>query len=147
MNRFNIRVYGIYIEDERLLVTDEIRFGTKMTKLPGGGLEFGEGIEDCLKREWKEELETEIEVNDIMYANPFFVPSFLKKTDQVICLYFNVSVKSPLVGRFSEKAWDFEAIEGDQQIFRWIPVKDLSPESFTFPIDQAMAVQLRKRYE
>ena len=43
-SRFNIRVYGILIQEGKILVTDEIRSGVKMTKFPGGGLEFGEGI-------------------------------------------------------------------------------------------------------
>ena len=42
--RFNIRVYGILINDQdQLLVSDEVIKGIKFTKFPGGGLEWGEG--------------------------------------------------------------------------------------------------------
>ena len=46
MNQFNIRVYGLWIREGRILVTDEFRLGTFMTKFPGGALEFGEGTID-----------------------------------------------------------------------------------------------------
>ena len=48
---FNIRVYGILInEQHQLLVSDEYIRGNYYTKFPGGGLEFGEGTRDCLVR-------------------------------------------------------------------------------------------------
>ena len=44
MALFNVRVYGILIDShERLLVSDEFIRGAYITKLPGGGLEIGEG--------------------------------------------------------------------------------------------------------
>ena len=39
LERFNVRVYGLCIKQGKILITDEIRGGTKMTKFPGGGLE------------------------------------------------------------------------------------------------------------
>ena len=54
--QFVIRVYGIIINNRNeILVSDEFQFNIKMTKFPGGGLHFGEGPEDCLRREFKEE--------------------------------------------------------------------------------------------
>ncbi|MBW6489588.1 MAG: hypothetical protein K0B15_00205 [Lentimicrobium sp.] len=50
-NRFNIRVYGLIFHKGNLLVSNEFRLGIHMTKFPGGGLIFGEGALDCLKRE------------------------------------------------------------------------------------------------
>ena len=53
---FNIRVYGILVNDQdQVLVADEYIRGGYYTKFPGGGLEFGEGTRDWLKREFKEE--------------------------------------------------------------------------------------------
>ena len=144
MNRFNIRVYGIYIRDAALLVTDEIRFGIEMTKLPGGGLKFGEGLEDCLKREWKEELNVEIEVGDIIYSNPFLQVSAFDESDQVICMYFAVKPLQEMKVPFREKPMDFPAHENDQQVFRWVPVADLASEHFTFPIDQSLVPTIKK---
>ena len=66
--KFNVRVYGVYIKEGALLVSDEFRMGMNMTKLPGGGLEFGEGIEEGLAREWKEELNSRITIQEIIYV-------------------------------------------------------------------------------
>ena len=56
MNLFNVRVYGILKDsNNHVLVSDELIRGEYFTKFPGGGLEFGEGTRDCLKREFKEE--------------------------------------------------------------------------------------------
>ncbi|HET9278185.1 MAG TPA: NUDIX domain-containing protein [Flavitalea sp.] len=61
MNLFNIRVYGILInEKKQVLVSDEFIRGSYYTKFPGGGFEFGEGTGNCLKREFKEEIDLAI---------------------------------------------------------------------------------------
>ena len=144
MNRFNLRVYGLCVVDGRLLLTDEIRFGMKMTKLPGGGLQFGEGLEEALKREWREELEVDIEVGEIFYVNPFLQTSFFNSKDEVISLYFYVSLLGEPRGRFTEMPMDFPSEEDDQQVFRWVPLELITEDSFTFPIDKAMVKKLNR---
>jgi 8-oxo-dGTP pyrophosphatase MutT (NUDIX family) len=70
---FNVRVYGILLgENGQVLVTDELIRGAYITKFPGGGLEFGEGTRDCLKREFKEEMDLDVEVGDHLYTTDFF---------------------------------------------------------------------------
>lgn len=147
MNRFNIRVYGLWMQDDRLLVTDEIRMGIQMTKLPGGGLEFGEGLADGLRREWQEELAVNVSVGEIFYVNPFLQPSAFRSTDQVIAHYFWVTPTEPLSVEVREQRFDFPNQEEDQQIFRWLSIPDLTEDDFTFPIDQALARQLRAWWE
>jgi len=56
MHFFNVRVYGLMIHDGAILTVEEPVRDRIIRKFPGGGLEFGEGILDCLKREFKEEL-------------------------------------------------------------------------------------------
>ena len=68
-----VRVYGIWINDDsQILLSDEYYDGAYFTKFPGGGLELGEGVLDCLKREWKEELGVEIENIRHFYTTDFF---------------------------------------------------------------------------
>ncbi|MEM6768536.1 MAG: NUDIX domain-containing protein [Bacteroidota bacterium] len=144
MNRFNLRVYGLCVVAGKLLLTDEIRFGMKMTKLPGGGLQFGEGLEQALKREWREELSVEIEVGEIFYVNPFIQTSFFNPKDEVISLYFHVNLLGEPQGTFTGKPMDFATEEDDQQVFRWVSLAEIDEESFTFPIDKAMFRKLRE---
>ena len=73
---FNIRVYGIMInEQNQLLVADEYIRGGYYTKFPGGGLEFGEGTRDCLKREFKEEMNLDVEIGDHIYTTNLSIGS------------------------------------------------------------------------
>ena len=146
ITRFNLRVYGICIQDASLLITDEIRHGVQMCKLPGGGLEYGEGIENCLKREWLEELEVEIEVGDVFFVTPFFLQSAFRKTDQVICLYYEMKMLGEPKGIFSNKPMDFaENDSGDQQVFRWVDLDDLDESVFTFASDKALVGEFKRR--
>ena len=56
IEKLNLRVYGLLLNNNgEVLLTDESRFGMEFTKFPGGGIELGEGISDCLKREFIEE--------------------------------------------------------------------------------------------
>jgi len=143
INTFNVRVYGLYVKNLNLLVTDEIRKGIKMTKLPGGGLEYGEGISECLKREWQEELEVNIAVGDIFYVNPFLQVSAFSKKEQVISMYFWVEVLSEWKVDTRDVPMDFVSEQEGQQIFRWISLKELTIQDFTFPIDQSLVSPLK----
>ena len=73
MKQFNIRVYGLLINDEQqILLSDEYRNGFAFTKFPGGGLVFGEGFSEALKREFLEEIGITIEVGELFYFNDFY---------------------------------------------------------------------------
>lgn len=142
MKRFNIRVYGLCVDNDRILISDEVRVGMKMTKFPGGGLEFDEGAEAGLKREFQEELGAKIEVGNIFYLNPFLQISAFNPNDEIIAMYFWVTLTSPPKATFSEQKQDFLSIPGDQQIFRWLKISKLESEEFTFPIDQSLVPKL-----
>ena len=40
MSKFNVRVYGIWIKSDKILLSHENIDGYAMTKFPGGGLEY-----------------------------------------------------------------------------------------------------------
>ena len=142
-DRFNIRVYGIWINEAReVLVTDEFRMGYEMTKFPGGGLEFGEGLVDCIKRECMEEFGQEFEVVKHFYTTDFFQQSAFNRNDQLISIYYLVKPVEAHRFRISSSRFDFaERVDG-AQTFRWIPLSELSSNDLTFPVDKKVAEML-----
>jgi len=144
---FIVRIYGILIENGRLLVTDEYRLGMLMTKFPGGGLEYGEGTIDCLLREWKEETGFEIEVTSHYYTTDFFQPAIhLPGESQVINIYYRVSALHPYKLNTSEIQFDFQELKDGLQTFRWLQLSSISPDDFTLPIDKVLAEKLIRDY-
>src|SRR5690348_3540243 len=90
---FNVRVYGILIENQMVLVSDEIHHGRMITKFPGGGLQFGEGTHECIKREFMEELNLAVDIEKHFYTVDFFQPSAFDPTQQVISIYYMINSK------------------------------------------------------
>ncbi|MES2131162.1 MAG: NUDIX domain-containing protein [Bacteroidota bacterium] len=142
MKHFNVRVYGILIHDNKLLVSDEFIKGMNITKLPGGGLEFGEGTIDCVIREFKEELELDIEVTSHFYTTDFFVHSAFNTNSQVISIYYKVKAKSPFSFKTSDKRFDFPKKTEGSQSLRWVDCGKISENDFTFVIDKRIGDML-----
>jgi 8-oxo-dGTP diphosphatase len=135
-----IRVYGILMDEEKgILISDELENGRRFTKFPGGGLELGEGIRDCLMREWKEELDQSIEIIEHIYTTDFFVKSAFHANKQVISIYYKVKTLDELKVKISTVPFDFSDEKDPAQSFRWIARKDFSEELLTFPIDKLVA--------
>ncbi len=145
IRHFNIRVYGIVIsEKEEVLITDEYVLDQKMTKFPGGGLQFGEGTADCIKRETREELGQDIEIIKHFYTTDFFQRSYFHKDHQIISIYYLIKFKEPVKFKISEVPFDFLELKNGIRSFRWIKIKDLTPDVLTFPIDRHVASLLKK---
>ena len=70
-----------------ILVSDELIRGQYITKFPGGGLEYGEGTRDCLIREFKEEMDLNIEVGNHIYTTDYFQVSAFNPAHQIISIY------------------------------------------------------------
>jgi ADP-ribose pyrophosphatase YjhB (NUDIX family) len=137
--QFNIRVYGLLVnEQQEVLVTDEFRIGMYMTKFPGGGLEFGEGTIDCLKREFLEELNLNIEVKEHFYTTDYYQPAISFENMQLISIYYKVKANSDQPIQTTTKINDIPEVDG-AQAFRWVKLDEINPDEFTFPIDKKVA--------
>ncbi len=140
---FNVRVYGLLLnENNQLLISDEKEYGMFFSKFPGGGLKYGEGLIDGLKREFLEECFFEIEVISHFYTTDFFLKSAFDNT-QIISVYYLVKNLDTINLPVKTVPFDFEGIEEGEilQAFRWIDLDQLKIEDITFPADQK-AVQL-----
>lgn len=66
--RQKVRVTGILIEEDSILLLEQDVTQTRHWSLPGGTLELGETIEQSLVREIKEETGLDISVVDLLYV-------------------------------------------------------------------------------
>jgi len=139
---YNIRVYGLLIENEAVLVSDEFYKGIYMTKFPGGGHEVGESLIECLHREFKEELDLEIAIGQHFYTTDYYVQSFFNPKEQLISIYYRIEKSKDIPLITSEKKFDFEPIQGAQSL-RWLALKNLSEDDLTYPIDKKVALMLK----
>ncbi|HET6993085.1 MAG TPA: NUDIX domain-containing protein [Bacteroidia bacterium] len=144
MKKYNIRVYALIIHKGKILVTDEFRGNMRMTKFPGGGNEWGEGLIETLKRECVEELAQEPVSIEHFYTTDFFVASAFNSNDQMISVYYKVSIPYPEKIEVVQNEFDFPEEKDGAQIFRWLEIDRIHPDQFTFPIDKKVAGLLRK---
>jgi 8-oxo-dGTP pyrophosphatase MutT (NUDIX family) len=150
IKRFNVRVYGLLINDrQELLVADEVfKNGNRATKFPGGGLELGEGLIEGLKREFVEETGISVEVISHFYTTDFFQESFFDTESQIISVYYLCRSDAWANIKVSQTKFDFVAEPGKEaESFRWVPVKELDKEEhLTLPIDKVVKDMLLRKY-
>lgn len=148
---FNVRVYGILInEKKQVLLSDELIRGKYITKFPGGGLEFGEGTRDCLKREFKEEMNLNVEIGDHIYTTDFYQRSAFNPDHQIISVYYYVKALEEITVPLRTKEYDFDEAqlnvyekENEIETFRFIDWDTFSADSVTLPIDKFVVNMLK----
>jgi len=147
MYNFNVRVYGLLInEHNQILLSDEEEYGVRFSKFPGGGLEYGEGLIEALKREFIEECELEVEVTNHFYTTDFFVKSAFNDS-QILSVYYYVKPRGIFSKICKNALFDFDD-EGDiRQAFRWRNVDDLMTDDVTFPTDQRVVELLKQQWK
>lgn len=151
---FNIRVYGILLnENKQVLVSDEYIRGAYFTKFPGGGMELGEGTRDCLIREFREEMNLNVEVGEHIYTTDFYIKSAFNQNHQIISIYYFVKALEPIVVKLKKSVFDFDELQmktyeetGETEAFRFIDWMHFSEESVTLPIDKIVAKMLKEKF-
>jgi len=148
IKKFNIRVYGILInENNGILLSDEIFKGVMMTKFPGGGMDPGEGPEECLLREGQEEFGQEIVIIDHFYTTHFFQRSLFYPDQQVISIYYLIKFRGPAKIKISEKPFDFKGEADGTFSFRWAQLEKLSEDDITLPVDKYVVTLLKEKFK
>src|SRR6476661_4112580 len=148
---FNIRVYGILVNDQKqVLVSDELIRGQYITKFCGGGLEFGEGTIDCLRREFLEEMNLQVEVTGHLYTTDFYQQSAFNPKHQIISIYYYVTPLEPVNVHLRNIPFDFNEEElrlyaetGETEAFRFIDWDDFTEDPVTLPIDKIVAKKIK----
>jgi len=151
---FSIRVYGILINDRKqVLVSDEFIRGMYVTKFPGGGLEFGEGTRDCLKREFMEEMQLNVEIGSHIYTTDFYQMSAFNKDYQIVSIYYFAKPLDEIKVPLREKAFDFDEQQiriynetGETETFRFVDWDHFSEASVTLPIDKIVAKMIKDNF-
>ncbi len=135
IDKLNIRVYATAVKDGKVLVLHEEYAGEQLMKLPGGGLEFGEGVLDCLHREFEEELNVKINVLAHLYTQEDFVVSRFRENEQLLTIYYLVEI-------IDEN--DFLIMDPCIEKTEWIPIHtDENP--FILPVDKIAFEKLKER--
>lgn len=134
VDKINIRVYAIYLnENNEIMALDEGYAGEKLIKLPGGGLEFGEGTLDCLHREFAEELNLKINVVDHFYTQEDFLVSRFRENEQLLTIYYKVDIIN---------LHELEILDNSIENVKWISLHEEDP--LQLPIDKIVFQKLKE---
>ena len=147
IKHFNVRVYGIIInKNNEVLLADEYQLGMKMTKFPGGGLKFGEGTVDCLKREALEEFGQEVEVLEHFYTLEYFQPSLFYEDHQLLSIYYKARFIKPIKFKIYDKPFGRPGeLKNGYISFRWKDLEELTKEDVSLPVDKKVTKRLIKQ--
>lgn len=135
---FNVRAYGALVHAGYILLSKESYGGLEFTKLPGGGLEFGEGLKDTVVREFLEETGLTVRVISHLYTTDFFQRSAFNPRDQVVSVYYHLAADALVT-----PPTQVSSIEPGQEFF-WKRLSELTENDFTFPIDKHLVGMLKK---
>lgn len=133
MKQFNIRVYGIVIREDKVLLLRESYGGHTFVKFPGGGLEMEESIPDCLRREFQEEFGVEIENLHHFYTQDFFMRSMFNPEESVLTVYYTCT----LCGE------EVQCLDRDAEII-WVQLNENSPVDL--PADKKVWTLLQNQF-
>jgi 8-oxo-dGTP pyrophosphatase MutT (NUDIX family) len=118
-----LAAYAIMVRDGRILLVQ--MKSTGKYHLPGGGIEAGEHIEECLQRELFEETDLEIQVGPLAFFDEiffYFNPS--GRAYHGLHFIFFCQLKS------APPAGDWEALGDSAEKPAWVPLAGLRGEDF-----------------
>lgn len=128
--RFNYRVCGIIIHDNKILAMHDQR--SPYYYLPGGRVQLGETVEEAILREIKEELEIDAKiVRPLWFNQGFFTEDVSGEQFHEICVYFLMDISHT---DLLSKGEQFVLNENNKRhTFEWLEFDRLKDEYF-YPI-------------
>ncbi len=135
IDKINVRVYACAVKDQKVLTLFEEYAGEHLMKFPGGGLELGEGLVDCLHREFDEELNVKIEVLEHLYTQENFLTSRFRENEQLLTIYYMVKI-------VNEE--DFLILDPCIEKTEWVDINQ-NDNPFPLPIDRIVFDILKQK--
>ncbi|KIA83488.1 NUDIX hydrolase [Kaistella solincola] len=135
IDKINVRVYVALLKDKKVLGLHEEYVGQQLLKFPGGGLEFGESVLECLQRELEEELNIKAKNITHLYTQENFIVSKFRDNEQLLSIYYE-----------GEIADEKELLIMDPCIekLEWISLSEENP--FLLPVDKVVFELLKEKY-
>lgn len=121
-----VRVAVVLPQNDRLLLVRHRKGENRYWLLPGGGLDFGETIEECAKREVREETGLEITTSQMLYISEAICP---QGTRHII----NIYLLGEIIGGSLEKGAE-EVLDG----VAFVPFEELPSLTLYPPIQETL---------
>jgi ADP-ribose pyrophosphatase YjhB (NUDIX family) len=140
---FNIKVFGLLLKDNAVLVSDELHGSNAVTTFPGDELEFGESIEDCLIRSYEDALDIEVKIDQLFYVNDFYQASQIDAKEQIVCIYFIIEQIDHKSIKTVKKTFAFPP--HIKQCFRWMKIDKIRQMDIASIVDQEVVKMLQQK--
>ena len=133
-----IRAASVLIENERILLVKQNVTLTRHWSLPGGRLEIGETLAECIARELKEETGLDGRINELLYITDRILK---KEQTHVVHISFLVErVKTDLLPLEWQHLDDHPSASADKiREIKMVPVGELTTYGFTERWQQLIA--------
>lgn len=100
MKEIRVRVAGVLENNKEILMIAHKKNGRKYWLLPGGGVDYGESFQEALKREFKEEVNLDITVKDLLFISESIAPD---SSRHIVNVFFEVEHKDGEIKLGEEK--------------------------------------------
>ena len=133
---FNVRVYVTIVKEQKVFALFEEYAGEPLLKFPGGGLEFGESVIECIEREFDEELNLKIKNITHFYTQEDFLVSRFRDSEQLLTIYYLADIVD-----------ETELLIRDACIEKaeWISL-DAEENPFPLPVDKIVFEKLKQKF-
>lgn len=116
--RLPVRLVGILVKDNKILLLHRIKNGKEYYVFPGGGLEEGETKVEGVKREIKEETSLEVDIDRLLYIHDYSSNQQL----YYLCKYIKGEVK------LAQNSVEMEKMIESNQLYEpiWINIDEFA---------------------
>jgi ADP-ribose pyrophosphatase YjhB (NUDIX family) len=90
VTKFRIAIYGVLVENGKVLLTDTRVPSGIITNFPGGGLELGESPIEALRREFREETDVDVRIGELLFCSQQFQQNPEYPHEQLMHIYYRV---------------------------------------------------------